>query len=114
MFDNRVIIIHILSFYSSYAFITFKDFLKKFVPFCIFSYEILKKKFAFSKKNYTIEIYPLVVELNSFFTLIGKINSLSLFFSNNFFYHRLNSRITLAQKKIRPPREIPAAATATS
>ena len=50
MFDNRAIIIHILSFYSSYAFITFEDFLDFFVPFCIFSYEILKKKLASQKK----------------------------------------------------------------
>ena len=67
MFGNRAIIIHILSFYSSYAFITFEDLLKKIVPFCIFSYEILKTKIGFAKKNSKIEIYPLVVELNSFF-----------------------------------------------
>ena len=51
MFDNRAIIIHVLSFYSSYAFITFEDFLKKCIPFCIFSYEIFKKKKLASPKK---------------------------------------------------------------
>ena len=58
MFDNRAIIIHILSFYSSYAFITFEDFLKKN---CTVLYFFLKIFFAFGKKKSTIQIYPLVV-----------------------------------------------------